>query len=75
MAGKDRRRKWKRNCQRMYDRAEHSDSWGVTPAYRTPSSFFLKSYMYFWSCSLVGEGVGRRNAVGVSKVGSWYDRE
>ena len=47
MAGKDRRRKWKRNCQRMCDRAEHSDSWGVTPAYRTPSSFFLKSYMYF----------------------------
>ena len=47
MAGKDRRWNLKRNCQRMYDQAEHSDFGVVTPAYRTPSSFFLESYTYF----------------------------
>lgn len=47
MAGRGRRRKWRRNCRRIYDRAEHdSDSWAVSPACRTPSSLFLIGFMY-----------------------------
>ena len=50
MAGKDRRWNWKRNCQRMYDRAEHSDSWVVTPACRSQSSFSrCDELCVFWS--------------------------
>ena len=47
MAGRVRRRQWRRNCRRMYDRMEHSDSWAVNPACRTPSSLSLISCMYF----------------------------
>ena len=48
MMGRGRRRKWKRNCRRMYDRGEHNDFWVVSPAYRSPSSLFWDGLFVFW---------------------------
>ena len=65
MAGRDRKRRWRRNCRRRYDRVEHSDSWVVNPTCRTQSSLFFMSCMNFDVCF---QGVEAPKRVGAWEI-------